>query len=186
MQKPWIAKVSPDADGMLLWDYPDKGLIGTDNLFDHFDAKAKKKKDFDIRPLVREEVRWFVGKPDPTDQGDPVEAINIVREAVGMKPFDPKKLTKQNAPIEFLKGKGYIIREYQREDLDTFYDWKVAPFNRFKGRKDIAIYVVSFGSIRRLDQLKSTLGERFEVLSVSKGLYGRVPGTRSRTIIIKA
>ncbi|HID73214.1 TPA: hypothetical protein EYP38_04695 [Candidatus Micrarchaeota archaeon] len=47
----------------------------------------KKKKDFDIRPFVKKDIANCLKEDDSRDLKCPLEAMNIVRKAVGLKPL---------------------------------------------------------------------------------------------------
>lgn len=188
MSKPWIAKVVKekiDEDVYFRPNYSGWDLVGSDSLLDGLDATADRlKKDFDIRPLVKREVRAWLNVTDPTSQGDPLEAVNIVRVAVGLPVFDPAKVSKKTAPISFLKDHGFPIHSYLMHKIDTLavMETRIYGIERFARRKDLYLFIVEFKSDKNLDELKSTLKERFDVLSVTKISPWRPKG---RTIVIR-
>jgi hypothetical protein len=185
MSKPWIAKVSKEKDeDYYIWNHPDRDLVGGDNLWDWFDSTAdKKKKDFDIRPFVKEEVRAWLDVSDPTSLGEPLEAINIVRETVGLKKFDPNKKVSITEPIKFLKANGFPLKGYEAYKISEAPRHWMSMFNlkRFARMKDIYVYDIGFVS-DRLDTVKSTLKERFDVVSVTKPF---THWKRSRIVVIR-
>lgn len=188
MQKPWIAKVKADKEepGYYVWTFSPRALVGSDNLFDVFDQKCKKKKDFDIRPYVKKAVRsWLEYDVDPRGSDNPLEAVNIVRQAVGLKPLIEKSLDKKSAPITKLKSHGYRIRKYEIMEVSKLSNFAKKLYNveKFAGLKDnYYIYEVCFASERKLEDLKKVLKEDFSVEGVRKISPYRV---NDRIIIIK-
>ena len=91
MAKPWIAKVTFGGEYYYPL-FPDKDLIGDDFLYEQLDKKANKsKKDFDIRPIVKKELkRWMQGIYSP-EEVESLEGINITRAVVGLGPFSLQK-----------------------------------------------------------------------------------------------
>ncbi len=188
MSKPWIAKVTKEKIDKHVYyrsDYSGWDLVGSDSLGEGLDATADRlKKDFDIRPLVKREVRAWLNVPDPTSHGDPIEAINIVRVAVGLPVFDLTKVSKKTAPISFLRDEGFPIESYKMCKIVDLagMQTRIYGIERFARRKDLYLFIVGFKSDKNLNEVKSTLKTRFDVLSVTQISKWRPKG---RTIVIR-
>ena len=95
MAKPWIAKVYWDDDiNNYRWDTGEfVHLYSDDDMGMYLDEIAdKKRKDFDIRPYVKDKLKPIVEWAScQLELKHDLTSLNLVREALGMKPLSKKR-----------------------------------------------------------------------------------------------
>lgn len=120
MSKPWIAKVwKNEEEGWYDFHYAGFELIGSDNLLDDLgEAARKKKKNFDIRPFVKRELRGYFAQPEVFIPDIPLNIANTVRTAIGLKPvkeqpnMEAKQIPKHRRKgLKIVKGRDGRLRK---------------------------------------------------------------------------
>ena len=98
MAKPWIAEVENDGEGCFHWDAGElTALYSDDDMGMYLDEIAnKKKKNFDVRPYVKEVLKPIVEWVSyQLELKYGLESLNLVRESLGMKPLSKKRQLNQ-------------------------------------------------------------------------------------------
>ena len=108
MAKPWIAKVCwNDEWNNYHWDAGDFTLLYSDDDMGMYldEVAKKKKKDFDIRPYVKEMLKPTVEwASDQLELKYDLSSLNLVRESLGMKPLSKNgKLNPAKKPFLILE-----------------------------------------------------------------------------------
>ena len=108
MVKPWIAEVYLDDESEFYrWDAGDfTRLYSDDDMGMYLDEIAeRKKKNFDIRPYVKEKLKPIIEWASSQLEEYDLSSLNLVRESLGMKPISKdRKLGSAKKTFSYIKN----------------------------------------------------------------------------------
>ncbi len=140
-------------------------LYDSEMLNGHLDARAHKvKKNFDIRSLVKKDLKKCLKEDEKLELSCPLEAMNIVRKAVGLKPLAKDFFGKRKG-MEILRvlAKKSKIETYKIEKLSTMNKAmvQILKVGKYKKKKGTLAITVEFKNKVKFVQVSKLIMEKF-------------------------